>query len=79
MSECAGVYLARGQSLTGFIPLDPADGEGGMEAEAREILMRAVRRSHIGMALMNAAHEAGGVQKLPVLERTDTARIVDFG
>ena len=32
MSECADVYLARVQSLTGFNPLDPADGEGGMEA-----------------------------------------------
>lgn len=50
-----------------------------MEAEAREILTEAARRPHIGLALMRAAQEAGGVDDLPVPARTDAARVVDFG
>jgi antitoxin FitA len=50
-----------------------------MEAEVRDILTKAARRPHIGMALMQAAQEAGGVDELSVPERTDTARAVDFG
>ena len=49
-----------------------------MEAEIREILTRAARRPHIGLALMQAAQEAGGVDNLPVPERSDVARAVDF-
>lgn len=50
-----------------------------MEAEVREILTSAARRPHIGLALMQAAQEAGGVDDLPVPERNDVARAVDFG
>lgn len=50
-----------------------------MEAEVREILTRAVRRPHIGLALLQAARDVGGVDVLPVPERTDAARTVDFG
>ena len=49
-----------------------------MEAEIREILTTAAHRPHIGLALMQAAQEAGGVDNLPVPERSDVARAVDF-
>jgi plasmid stability protein len=49
-----------------------------MEAEIREILTKAARRPHIGLALMQAAQEAGGVDDLPVPERTDVERAADF-
>lgn len=50
-----------------------------MEAEARDILTRATRRPHIGLALLQAAREVGGVDVLDVPERADDARAVDFG
>lgn len=50
-----------------------------MEAEVREILTRSARRPHIGLALMEAAGDVGGIDDLPVPERTDAARAVDFG
>ena len=50
-----------------------------MEAEIREILTRAARRPNIAVALMQAAQAAGGIDHLPVPERTDAARAVDFG
>jgi plasmid stability protein len=50
-----------------------------MEAEARDILPRATRRPPIGLALLHAAHEGGGVEDLAAPERTDEARAVDFG
>jgi plasmid stability protein len=57
-----------------------AKGHGrSMEAEIRAILTDAVRKPHIGLALMQAAHEAGGFDDLPVPERTDVARAADFG
>lgn len=49
-----------------------------MEAEVRDILTTAARRPHIGLALMRAAQEVGGVDDLPIPERTDIARAVDF-
>jgi plasmid stability protein len=49
-----------------------------MEAEVRDILTRAVRKPHIGLALIWAAQETGGVDSLPVPERTHVARAVDF-
>ena len=49
-----------------------------MEAEAREILTRAACRPHIGLALMQAAQQAEGVDDLTVPERNDIARAVDF-
>ncbi len=50
-----------------------------MEAEARDILTKATRPPNIGLALLRAAQEAGGIEDLPVPERTDVARAVDFG
>lgn len=50
-----------------------------MEAEAREILTRAVLRPHIALAFLRAAREAGGIEGLPVPERTDVARGADLG
>ena len=49
-----------------------------MEAEVREILTQAASRPNIGMALMQAAREAGGVDELPVPGRDERARSVDF-
>jgi len=49
-----------------------------MEAEVRDILTRAARRPHIGMALLAAAQDVGGVEDLMVPERDDVARWVDF-
>lgn len=49
-----------------------------MEAEVRDILTRAARRPHIGLALMLVAREAGGVDALPVPDRDDVARAVHF-
>nr|WP_314843228.1 Arc family DNA-binding protein [uncultured Microbacterium sp.] len=49
-----------------------------MEAEVREILTRAVTRPHIGLALMRAAQQVGGVDDLVIAERNDIARAVDF-
>lgn len=49
-----------------------------MEAEVRDILTKAARRPHIGLALMQAARDVGGVEALPIPERSDVARAVDF-
>lgn len=49
-----------------------------MEAEARDILTKATRRPHIGLAPMRAAQSFGGTEELVVEERTDVARAVDF-
>ncbi|WOQ16006.1 FitA-like ribbon-helix-helix domain-containing protein [Raineyella sp. W15-4] len=49
-----------------------------MEAEVRDILTRAARRPNIGVALMLAAQDVGGVDDLPVPERADVARAADF-
>ncbi len=37
-----------------------------MEAEARDILTKGVTRPNIGLALMQAAQEIGGVDDLPI-------------
>lgn len=50
-----------------------------MEAEARHILSTATRRPHIGLALMRAAQGVGGIEDLPLPDRTDVARAADFG
>lgn len=50
-----------------------------MEAEVREILTRASSRPHIGLALLEAARAADGVEELLIPERADEARKVDFG
>ena len=44
-----------------------------MEAEARDILTKGVTRPNIGLALMQAAQEIGGVDDLPIRERDDVA------
>ncbi|WP_019809949.1 FitA-like ribbon-helix-helix domain-containing protein [Saccharomonospora halophila] len=49
-----------------------------MEAEVRDILTKSVRRPHIGLALMQAARDVGGVDDLPIPGRRDVARAVDF-
>ena len=49
-----------------------------MEAEVRDILTKAARRPHIGLALMQAARDVGGVDDLRIPERSDVARAVDF-
>lgn len=49
-----------------------------MEAEVRAILTTAARRPHIGIALLAAAQDVGGVEDLPIPERDDVARAVDF-
>ncbi len=49
-----------------------------MEAEAREILTRAVQRPHIGMALLTAGQDIGGIGDLAIPERDDTARAIDL-
>lgn len=49
-----------------------------MEAEARDILAKGVNPPHIGLALMHAAQQIGGIDDLAVPKRTDTARAVEF-
>ncbi|GAB3616594.1 plasmid stabilization protein [Okibacterium endophyticum] len=49
-----------------------------MEAEVRDILTKAARRPHIGMALLSVAQGVGGVDELPIPAREDVARAVDF-
>lgn len=49
-----------------------------MEAEVRDILTRASSRPHIGVALLEAARAAGGIDELLIPERSDEARSVDF-
>ncbi|MEE2059570.1 FitA-like ribbon-helix-helix domain-containing protein [Rhodococcus artemisiae] len=49
-----------------------------MEAEVRDILTRASSPPHIGLALLEAARAVGGVDELPIPERSDAARVADF-
>lgn len=49
-----------------------------MEAEVRDILTKAARRPHIGMALLSVARDVGGVDELPTPTRDDVARAADF-
>ena len=49
-----------------------------MEAEVREILTRAATQPNIGLALLRAGQSVGGVEELPVTERSDRARAVEF-
>ncbi|WP_314814570.1 hypothetical protein [Arachnia propionica] len=44
-------------------------------SEARDILTKSVTRPNIGLALMQAAQEIGGVDDLPIPERDDVARV----
>lgn len=49
-----------------------------MEAEVREILIEAATRPNIGLALLRAAQATGGIEQLPIPERCDNARAVEF-
>lgn len=49
-----------------------------MEAEVRAILTKAARRPHIGIALLAAARDVGGIDDLPIPVRNDVAQAVDF-
>ncbi|KAB1641695.1 FitA-like ribbon-helix-helix domain-containing protein [Gulosibacter chungangensis] len=50
-----------------------------MEAEVRDILTQATQQPHIGIALLRAAQEVGGTETLPIPDRVDDARAVEFG
>jgi plasmid stability protein len=67
------------ESVTKSLAAQAKEHGRSMEAEARDILTRAARRPHIGLALMQAAQEVGGIDELPIPARTETARVVDFG
>ena len=49
-----------------------------LEAEVRDVLTRAVRRPHIGMALWAAAQKVAGIEGLPIPAREDVAPAADF-
>ena len=49
-----------------------------MEAEVRAILTKAARQPHIGLALLAAAQDVGGIDDFPIPERSDVARVADF-
>lgn len=51
-----------------------------MEAEARDLIESGTRAqaSNVGVALLQAARSVGGVERLPMPERSDEARAVDF-
>ncbi len=49
-----------------------------MEAEVRAILTKVARRPHIGVALLAAAQDVGGIEGLSIAARDDVARAVDF-
>ena len=44
-------------------------------SEARDILTKSVNRPNIGLALMQAVQEVGGVDDLPIPERDEVARV----
>lgn len=49
-----------------------------MEAEVRDILTKAARRPHIGIALLSAARDVGGFDELSIPTRDDVASAADF-
>ena len=50
-----------------------------MEAEVRDILTRAAHRPNIGLALMRAAQQVGGIEDLAIPGWEEPARAADFG
>ncbi|TLP72881.1 FitA-like ribbon-helix-helix domain-containing protein [Nesterenkonia sphaerica] len=66
------------ESVKKQLPAQAREHGRSMEAEVRHILTQAARRPHVGLALLHAAQEAGGVEELPMPERTDIARSADF-
>ncbi len=49
-----------------------------MEAEVRDILTKAARRPHIGMALLDVARDVGKIDELPIPMHDDVARAAHF-
>lgn len=72
------VIRGLGESIKAQLAAQAREHGRSVEAEVREILTKAVTRPNIGLALLLAAQSAGGVDELPVPERADTARAVDF-
>ena len=66
------------QSVQEQLAAQAAEHGRSLEAEIRDIVTTAVRRPNIALALLQAARAAGGVDDLPIPERTDLARAVDF-
>lgn len=54
-------------------------GRGLDESVKKRLAAQAKQRPNIGVALLEAARSAGGVDELPIPERSDEARSVDFG
>lgn len=67
------------ESVKQRLALQAKEHGRSMEAEVRDILTRASSRPHIGVALLQAARAVGGVDELPIPERSGAARAVDFG
>ena len=74
-----GASPALARTLKKRLAAQARENNRSMEAEARAILTSAVRKPHIGLALMRAVRESGGIEDLPVPTRTDTARTMDLG
>ena len=66
------------QSVQEQLAAQAAEHGRSLEAEIRDIVTTAVRRPNIALALLQAARAAGGVDDLPIPERTDLAQAVDF-
>ncbi|WP_029210616.1 FitA-like ribbon-helix-helix domain-containing protein [Arsenicicoccus bolidensis] len=66
------------QSVQEQLAAQAAEHGRSLEAEIRDIVTKAVRRPNIALALLQAARAAGGVDDLPIPERTDLAQAVDF-
>lgn len=66
------------QSVQEQLAAQAAEHGRSLEAEVRDIVTTAVRRPNIALALLQADRAEGGVDDLPIPERTDLARAVDF-
>lgn len=66
------------QSVQEQLAAQAAEHGRSLEAEIRDTVTTAVRRPNIALALLQAARAAGGVDDLPIPERTDLAQAVDF-
>ncbi|OYO01082.1 hypothetical protein B0O41_2995 [Propionibacteriaceae bacterium ES.041] len=66
------------ESVKAWLAVQAKQHGRSLEAEVRDILTKAAARPNIGLAFLQAAQAAGGVDKLPLPERIDPARSVDF-
>ena len=66
------------ESVKGRLVARARQNGRSMEAEAREILTSAASPPNIGLAIMRAARELGGVDDLPAPDRSDPARRADL-